>query len=87
MRRTFGASARTVRDVPRLIPRRVQKTDWPATPVPVSVPGRMRVRKTFACEGCTFLEGGYVMLDDPLVQRIADEYPGVFEPASRLAAK
>jgi hypothetical protein len=25
-----------------------------------------------------------VMLDDPLVQRIADEYPGVFERASTL---
>lgn len=60
------------------------QTDWPGTTVPVSVPGRLRLRATFSCEGRLFSKGDHVMLEDPLVQRIADEYPGVFEPASKL---
>lgn len=70
--------------MPRLRSKRAQKADWPATPVPVFVPGRVRLRATFTCEGRRFSEGDYVTLNDPLVQRIAAEYPGVFERASTL---
>jgi hypothetical protein len=68
--------------MPRL--KRAQKTDWPGTLAPVLVPGRLRVLATFTCEGRLFSKGEIVMLDEPLVQRIAAEYPGVFERASTL---
>ena len=46
---------------------------------------RLRLRATFTCEGRLFKEGASVMLEDPLVQRIAAEYPGVFERAPLIS--
>jgi hypothetical protein len=81
--------------MPRLIPNKRTRTPeplpdpgddagetFPPTPLPVWVPGRLRVRKTFTCEGVLFERGAYVSYkDSPLVEAILREYPGVFESA------